>query len=285
MLQFKKILCPVDFSESSTKALQWAEYFAKRFGSMITVLHTVEMPITSDPYMYDTVAAQNKAVESLRRLVAPLEVKNEYLVSFGSPSSNIKKISEELGAGLIVMGTRGLKGFRHRFIGSTAEYVMRNATMPVVTISPVATTPTQDKYRILIPVSETEKLPRKSDQMKMIVDAFKAQVTFMHVVSFTEAMYKVKSELLPFNTMTLETEVTRENLVQVGQAMFGFKKVYGSAVGFGDIVGEILRETDTGIYDFLLMTAHSENSLVPFGDSKGYDIISDSKIPVITVRS
>jgi universal stress protein A len=285
MLKFKKILCPVDFSETSTKALQWAEYFAKRFESVITVLHTIEVPLTSDPYMYDTEAAQRKAEEKLMSLVAPFTVKNDFLVSFGDPSPNIRKIAEELDAGLIVMGTRGLKGFRHRFIGSTAEYMMRNANRPVVTISPVCGEPCTDRYRVLIPMTNSEKMPRESDQLKMIVNKFNVQVTLMHVVSFSEAMYKVKSELLPFNTMTLETEVTRKNLVHLAELMFDNKKVYGSTVGFGDIVTEILREANTGLYDFILMGAHSEKSLVPFADSKGYNIICDSKIPVITVRS
>jgi universal stress protein A len=285
MLKLKKILCPVDFSETSTKALQWAEYFAKRFDSVVTVLHTIEMPLTSDPYIYDTEAAQRKAEENLKSLVTPLTVKNDYLVSFGDASSNIRKIAEELDAGLIVMGTRGLKGFRHRFIGSTAEYMMRNAKMPVITISPACRGPHTDRYRVLIPVTVTEKMPSESDQMKTIVNEFNVQVTLMHVVSFSEAMYKVKSELLPFNTMTLETEVTRKNLVHLATLMFESKKVIGSAVGFGDIVTEILREADTGLYDFILMGAHSEKSLVPFADSKGYNIICDSKIPVITVRS
>jgi nucleotide-binding universal stress UspA family protein len=285
MLKFNKILCPTDFSETSTKALQWAEYLAKRFDSVITVLHTIEAPLTSDPYMFDTLAAQRKAEEKLKSLLAPLTVKNDYLVSFGDPSSNIRKIAEDLDAGLIVMGTRGLKGFRHKFIGSTAEYMMRNANMPVVTISPACVAPEIQRYRFLIPVSQTEKMPRESDQMKMIVNEFNVQVSLMHVVSFSEPMYKVKSELLPFNTMTLETEVTRKNLMHLAKLMFEGNKVYGSTVGFGDIVKEILREADTGLYDFILMGAHSEHSVVPFAESKGYNILSEARIPVITVRS
>jgi hypothetical protein len=47
-MKFRKILCSVDFSETSFKALQWAEYLAKRFDSLLTVLHSIETPFAND---------------------------------------------------------------------------------------------------------------------------------------------------------------------------------------------------------------------------------------------
>ena len=285
MLTIKKILCPVDFSETSTKALKWSEHFAKQFNSIVTLLHTIEIPLTSDPYIYDTETAQMQAENNLKTLIEPLTVKSDYLVSFGDPSPNIRKIAEEMEANLIVMGTRGLKGLKHRFVGSTAEYVMRNANVPVVTISPLCGTPSRNLNRALLPIADIQKRPVESDFMKDVIDLLNIQVTLMHVVSYSEPIYKVKSELLPFNTMTLETEVTRKELVGLGKDVFGSQRVFGSAVGYGDVVSEILREASTDMYDFVLMGAHSQNSLLPFNDSKGYNILCDSTIPVITVRN
>ncbi|HSE41206.1 MAG TPA: universal stress protein [Acidobacteriota bacterium] len=283
MLKFNKILCPVDFSETSIKALQWAEFLAKRFNSELTVLHTIEIPLTSDPYIYDTENAQTQAEKSLETLLAPLTVKHNHLISFGDASPNIKKIADEIEAKLIIMGTRGLKGFRHKFIGSTAEYVMRHASIPVITISPVCGPPHPNLNRALVLVSDVETIP-EGELMKAVADELDIHVTLMHVVSFAEPMYKVKSELLPFNTMALETEVTRKKLTKLGTTVFGEGKIYGSAVGFGDITAEILRESNTQMYDFILMSAHSETSHLPFAESKGYNILCDSRIPVITVR-
>jgi hypothetical protein len=84
--------------------------------------------------------------------------------------------------------------------------------------------------------------------------------------------------------MTLETEVTRKKLTSLGEKVFGQGKIYGSTVGFGDIVTEILRETHTKLYDFVLMGAHSENSHLPFTESKGYNIFCNCVVPVITVK-
>jgi nucleotide-binding universal stress UspA family protein len=55
-----------------------------------------------------------------------------------------KKIADDLKADLIVMGTRGLKGLKHKLVESTADYVMKNSTMPVITISPVCTNLIED---------------------------------------------------------------------------------------------------------------------------------------------
>jgi hypothetical protein len=46
MVRFKKILCPIDFSETSIKVLQWSECLAKQIGSSITALHAIDIPLT-----------------------------------------------------------------------------------------------------------------------------------------------------------------------------------------------------------------------------------------------
>ncbi len=45
-------------------------------------------------------------------------------------------MAAEIGADLCVIGTRGLTGFEHLLFGSTAEYVVRHATAPVLTVHP-----------------------------------------------------------------------------------------------------------------------------------------------------
>jgi nucleotide-binding universal stress UspA family protein len=44
MADFKKIVCPVDFSPSAEKALRYAENLAKQFGSEIILVHAYEDP-------------------------------------------------------------------------------------------------------------------------------------------------------------------------------------------------------------------------------------------------
>ena len=52
----------------------------------------------------------------------------------GDPASMIVRVATETGADLIVMGTHGRTGLRHLLMGSVAEYVVRKATCPVLTL-------------------------------------------------------------------------------------------------------------------------------------------------------
>lgn len=52
----------------------------------------------------------------------------------GSPATQIVAVSEEIEAGLIVMGSRGLRGLERMVIGSTSESVVRHAHCPVVVV-------------------------------------------------------------------------------------------------------------------------------------------------------
>ena len=51
-MAFFKILCPVDFSEHSQRAVRFAALFARSFGSQITVLH-VNDPVLVALGIYD----------------------------------------------------------------------------------------------------------------------------------------------------------------------------------------------------------------------------------------
>jgi nucleotide-binding universal stress UspA family protein len=68
----------------------------------------------------DKVAADRIPVE---RTITPL-----------FPSEAIAQTAEEIGANLIVMGTRGLGGIKHVMLGSVAERTLRSAPCPVLTV-------------------------------------------------------------------------------------------------------------------------------------------------------
>jgi nucleotide-binding universal stress UspA family protein len=285
MAIFRKILCAVDFSEISIRALQWAEYLAKKFGSELIVMHSISVPIMTDPNYYDAETNQSKVSEIMEDFVAPLKTKHDQLICFGEPSIEICKKADATDASVIVMGTSGLRGISHRLLGSTAEYVMRHANIPVITISPLCTSARRlQENRVLIPLADVDKAPCENDMMKEIVSALGAEAALMHVVSYSEPMYQVKSEILPFNATTFETKETIAKLKKIGQMIFG-SSLTSAAVDFGDVGTGILREACSELYDFILMNIHPEQFLGSFTNSKGYDIVSCAPIPVITVKT
>ena len=139
---YKRILCPVDFSEYSNAAVEEAADLAKAIGAELTLLHAFQNPAYVMPMqgyvglgadflgklrqqLEDEVVAQSRPVRE--RGVA---VKTE--VVEGVPYKVIVDHAKEAQSDLIVMGTHGRTGLAHALTGSVAERVVRLAHCPVL---------------------------------------------------------------------------------------------------------------------------------------------------------
>lgn len=146
MLDVRSVLCPVDFSEQSRQALRWASAIAQHREAELTVLSVVEPLLAQAAGIRLGVDLTRTEVEpALREFVdATLpegarqasHVRIE--VTVGEPSTAILQTGRRLKAGLIVMGTHGLGGFRKLLFGSTTEQVLRRAEWPVLAVPPGA---------------------------------------------------------------------------------------------------------------------------------------------------
>ena len=144
-INVKRILCPVDFSESSDHACRYAVAFASSFNSELTLLHVVAPPIAAlpgDHLVPDMMQADIEAIaEASRNRLAQqvgdfeqegLDVQSK--VVSGIPFLEVIRFSKEWDADLIIMGTHGRAGLQHLLIGSVAERVVRKAPCPVLTV-------------------------------------------------------------------------------------------------------------------------------------------------------
>lgn len=143
MARFQKILVPVDFSEHSAKALNVAIDLAKAFGGKLELLHCYQVqPAGVSPYgivlpeSFDREIREAAArqLAEWREKVTAQGVEAEANLSAMFPSLAISETASEIGADLIVMGTRGLSGIKHVLLGSVAERTLRAAHCPVLTV-------------------------------------------------------------------------------------------------------------------------------------------------------
>jgi nucleotide-binding universal stress UspA family protein len=136
VFNLKKILVPVDFSDCSKKALQYAIPFATQFDSELTILHVVQ-PYPAVPEMapvdVETLQDGRHRLEGLRETIGTA-VRSTTSLRTGEPHLEIAEAARELGIDLIILSTHGRTGLAHMFHGSTAEKVIRHAPCPVLIV-------------------------------------------------------------------------------------------------------------------------------------------------------
>jgi nucleotide-binding universal stress UspA family protein len=134
--RLQKILVPVDFSDSSKKALRYAIAFARQFGGELDLLYVEEIyPVIADlgPVAIQDLSDARGELEELR-LTIDERVRSRATVRTGLPHIVIGEVAAELGIDLIIISTHGRKGLQRMFIGSTAERVVRYAPCPVLIV-------------------------------------------------------------------------------------------------------------------------------------------------------
>lgn len=131
----QRILCPTDFSSTAEKAVKYAEQLAIEADAELTLMHSFEIPATwsragqTHPLDADLEEQLNATLAG-----SPHEAKIHRLQHAGLSGEVICWMAQDRGCDLIVMGTHGRTGLRHLLFGSVAEYVLRHARCPVVTI-------------------------------------------------------------------------------------------------------------------------------------------------------
>ena len=144
MIQITRVLCPIDFSEFSTKALDYALAFAEQFQASVVLVHVVEPAVYPETYMLvppalhemnqDLVKAGAKRLDKLSQERIADGILAQAQVRLGRPHFEICEAAKSLQADLIIIATHGYTGLKHVLLGSTAERVVRHAPCPVLTV-------------------------------------------------------------------------------------------------------------------------------------------------------
>ena len=139
MVIIKRILCPVDFSVVSERALIHA--------AALTMWHEAELTTLFVSPTTDAARPGGKAnprrsdEQKLSAFISAAVGASgtvRQLVTRGSVVTEILRVAAEMPADLIIMGTHGTSGFRRLVLGSVTEKVLRSSLCPVVTVPPEA---------------------------------------------------------------------------------------------------------------------------------------------------
>lgn len=143
----KTILVPVDGSEHSRKALEFACELASGLDGKIHIVHVAQPTIENRTLVMGAAAitmhatpkeleqAGHKVIEAARSVAARHGCKDvESEVTGGDPAKSILESAKTLGADMIVMGTRGLSDFGGLVVGSVSHKVMHLAPCTCVSV-------------------------------------------------------------------------------------------------------------------------------------------------------
>ena len=123
----KKILVPTDFTKVADCAMNHAMKLAERTGAEVCLFHVVDKPT----YIDEAMTKLNMEVDRARVWSSKVTVKP--LVRVGSVYEDIGEAAAEIGAGLIIMGTHGMRGMQF-ITGSRALRVITNSTVPFIVV-------------------------------------------------------------------------------------------------------------------------------------------------------
>jgi nucleotide-binding universal stress UspA family protein len=150
VIEFKQILCPIDFSEPSSRALVYATAFATWYEARLVVLHVVppadetEFGLRLDADVQETrrdeiVAEMHQQIEH----AGATALSPTLLTERGRAHERIVQCATSLPADLLVVGTHGRGGFNRLLLGSVTEKILRTTPCPVLTVPPsTSATPT-----------------------------------------------------------------------------------------------------------------------------------------------
>jgi len=190
-MQINKILVPVDFSEYSDNALEYAIMWAESFGAEITLLHVNTLFHEHHEYE-ELVKNYQKLIEkhekevlewlkSHARTIAARKVSVQYelLRSTSAPNSILLYLNNR-DFDMVIMGTHGRTGLKHLLLGSVAERISRLSPVPVIAVH--KDFKKLDVNNILVPIDFSPLSERIVKDALVIANSFSAKIHLLHVM-------------------------------------------------------------------------------------------------------
>ncbi len=298
MVEIRRILCPIDFSETSRHALEHAVAIANWYESEITALHVIHIPPFPQPpilfaeagkSVVATASERQLREEELRAWLEPAHragVKTDVIVEEGNVAARIVEHVRFRQADLVVMGTHGLSGFERFLLGSVAEKVLRKASCPVMTVPPAAQTAARVPYtRVLCPVDFSESSLAALRFAFSIAEEADAHLTILHVFD-----WPADDELLrqPFDVPEYRRLVEEEARNRLEALVTDDLRVWckpSTKATHGKPYREILQEAERDGTDLIVIGVRGRNplDLTVFGSTTN-QVVRRASCPVLTLK-
>jgi nucleotide-binding universal stress UspA family protein len=299
MIEIRTILCPIDFSDYSRRALQYAVAIARGHKSTLVVLHvnparaasqTSDLPISGTTMPSDLTAEVSRFVQAADTAGIPVEV----VVRKGTVVDGILELAAP--ADLLVMGTHGRSGFDRLILGSTTEKVLRKADCPVLAVPrgvPDSTPAPVVFHQILCPIDFSNCSRHALNYALAFAQIAGARLTVLHVMVYS--MEEEAPEM--YETMMSDSRLgladlrrrfeaySRERLASAVADAVGAPSSVETTLAVGKPYREILHVAAEQHADLIVMGVHGRGpaNLMFFGSTTNH-VVRQAHCPVLTVR-
>jgi len=274
----KIILIPVDFSEESLVAIDYAKLIAPMYKAEIHLIHVIEgknpiLKLISDS---DRPKIEKKIKETLENIIESITFEGVTEASFSVEKGNFidefLKKRKLLDAKLIIVGTTGSKDIRKKIIGSNALRIIREAQCPVISIK------SKNIFRkignIILPLDTSKVTKQKVEHATLFAKYFNATV---HLVSVETGDNFIESD-----TAIQQLEETSEYFENENvPCSIKLLKAPSSNSKIAKAILEYAGEMNADI--IMIMTRQESKSEQFYVGSLAKEIIHKANIPVYSV--
>jgi nucleotide-binding universal stress UspA family protein len=298
VVEFKRILCPVDLSTLSVRTLAYAGAIASWYDARLTALHVVpsftpvEVRTGVEPIDLVYPVSRDEVLEQLRQAVAAAGLQEGTVALTAEPGEAAATVVDQalgMRADLLVMGTHGRSGFDRFFLGSVTEKVLRKAPCPVLTVPPHAPTTPPSEVALRTILCPVDFSPAALEAFGFALDLARrsdASVVLVHAIEFLaeeDALESAHFNVPEFRAYLVEDARKRLESLVSGEIRLG--RGVRIVVVAGRAHHGILRIAADEAADLIVMGAQGRGgaALALFG-STTQQVVRGATCPVLTVR-
>lgn len=302
MIAIDRILCPVDFSDFSRHALEYAVAMAKYYDARVTALHVyANMPVVntvpavgfdSAPIVLPPVdPAAVKAITE--EFAAGVDAEGRLDVSVQEAPDTVAEIlaqADVLDANLIVIGSHGRSGLERLFLGSIAGKVLRKSRRPVMVVpAHTAAVPPKIPFtQVLCPIDFSESSTRALEYALHLAQETDGRLTLLHAVEIPPELHDIPLAM-DLNVANVRVAANAEALRRLQAKVPSAAHTYctiETRVVEGKAHREILKAACQVQADLIVMGVQGRGAVdVTLFGSNTLAVIHGASCPVMTIRS
>lgn len=294
---FSSVLCPIDFSDQSTRALRYATALAGHAGGRLTVIHVAHPLLVEAAAAGADVSAVTREIHGeLRTAVAQVTSETaswgpqiETKVTTGDAAEDIVRYASDQGASLIVMGTHGLTGYRKLLLGSVAERVLRSAPVPVLVVPEMEGDrltfgqegPSFGFERVLAPCDFSQRSSSDAGVAREVAATFGVPLMLLHVAEELSASSRWRESLDAESRRQIARAKIRLDELATGLGTDTPVATVVTAGSPADAIATVAAEHNVG-----LIVMGLSGDAGPFGSRPGttaYRVLATAATPVLAL--